>query len=351
MEKNIDTKTEEILRFVRKCFRQSVEESTDIQDVALLFPELLSHSEIFEIQRYSSAMKSCGKARMNTFCLTNLLEDIIFVSEYLSLYRAYNSPELEPHVDFSGRRKSYVSEAKKTLNRILKNKKPEIKDRFACRLVFFNSEEEQTIRMAEIIANDLIEFFCDYNHQKKEKFLSWVCNHKKLDSKTKSRLEYIASLTFELAKADTLSGTEKFKKQEHPDIFIPEKTEILTPYMFGVKNYIMTPKNSGYQSLHIILQLPDTSPICPGSFFEIQLRTFPMHIYAEVGPASTYEEDRYFDLQLDDVFKVDPSKMHLEGIYLDSSGKCIDMVGFLKPKMFKSRTVTKNSVRALDLLN
>ena len=77
-------------------------------------------------------------------------------------------------------------------------------------------------------------------------------------------------------------NTQDFDHSKHPEVILPseEALKILKPY--SVKNYAATPKEDGYQSVHVILQ----TVYGP---FEVQFRTQLMHEYAEFGPASHNE--------------------------------------------------------------
>ncbi len=68
-------------------------------------------------------------------------------------------------------------------------------------------------------------------------------------------------------------------------------SEDIQPY---VKDYIHNPKENGYQSLHMIFQAK------LGYYFEVQIRTFDMHMHAEYGQAShSVYKKKYDELEFD----------------------------------------------------
>ena len=85
-----------------------------------------------------------------------------------------------------------------------------------------------------------------------------------------------------------------FKQEEHPEIIVPKQSLILDGFDGNVKDYIITPKKNGYQSLHLVIKKPN------GLTFEIQVRTQSMDIKAEYGTAThiMHKNNRYKDIEL-----------------------------------------------------
>lgn len=126
----------------------------------------------------------------------------------------------------------------------------------------------------------------------------------------------------------------KFNKELYKDIYVPEK-EILNPqYEDFVKDYIFHPKANGYQSLHSSFRDSHT-----GRFFEVQIRTSSMHIWAKYHTAdhSIYKRQKY--ASTDEQW--DLSKINVEGFYFISSedGKALyeDFIGLIDPLIIFSR--------------
>ena len=122
----------------------------------------------------------------------------------------------------------------------------------------------------------------------------------------------------------TMTETNDFSRENFPDVEIPEKSLLNPAYSEWVKDYILHPKKSGYQSLHCAFLVPQT-----GRFFEIQIRTFKMHIHAESHPQAdhaTYKKDRYSEMDVE----FDREKIHMCG-YKYANNTIFDEIGLEKP--------------------
>ena len=98
------------------------------------------------------------------------------------------------------------------------------------------------------------------------------------------------------------------------------KTENPLTYQFyyGMTDYISSPKPNGYRSIHAVFK--DKS----GKFFEVQVRTFEMHVHSAYGGANhaEYKKQKYEEI------KMDRSKINMPGYYYPlPSGEPMDMIG------------------------
>lgn len=186
-----------------------------------------------------------------------------------------------------GRRKSLISSEKKILKLLSENKSLDLlRDLFAFRILIFGKNSKELIQTVYSIAQKVIE----YNIAK--------------------------GLT--LCEADIPVGTETFSKECHPQILIPTKSEIPKDFRYGVKDYICNPKENGYQSLHI------TFRASTGECFEIQVRTFDMHVHAESGEANHkgYKAKKYPSTLI-----FDREKINIPGYGISPNGEVFDFVG------------------------
>ena len=209
---------------------------------------------------------------------------IIFGEIYSLIDKNY--PAIRFSID--GRRKSVVSTEKKILHLLSDNKSLDLlRDLFAFRILLFGKNSEELVNVSYDIANKAIEYFI--------------------------------ARGFTLCEADPISNTESFNAKNHPSIFIPGVSRIPEEFRTGVKDYILHPKENGYQSLHVTFRAPK------GECFEIQIRTFDMHLHAESGYAShkTYKKTKY----ISDIVDFEPSKIDIPGYGISSSGEIFDFIG------------------------
>lgn len=129
-----------------------------------------------------------------------------------------------------------------------------------------------------------------------------------------------------------LLGTTKFRSEDHPDLAIPSDNLLKKEYRYAVKDYVRHPKRNGYQSLHVAFRDP-----LKGRCFEIQVRTFSMHIAAEIGSASHLAyKDRFYGGKI----TYDPTKVNLQGFRAVDGGSVYDMIGLTRSLRILSRQRT-----------
>ena len=117
-------------------------------------------------------------------------------------------------------------------------------------------------------------------------------------------------------------------------IIIPKKSKINPRYLYGVKDYIIMPKQNGYQSLHAVFRRQKG-----GECFEVQVRSFDMHVLAEGGGAShsDYKKRKYKTSSVYD--SIDRSKIRFSG-YEFRNEMVFDFVGFEKSLQILQRQKT-----------
>lgn len=93
-------------------------------------------------------------------------------------------------------------------------------------------------------------------------------------------VQYSIKCGFIPCPAEPEKNTEGFIPSEHPHVIIPKKSLLSDNIKGYVKDYILHPKKDEYQSIHIVFMDEYQH------YFEVQIRTFFMHIAAEDGPAS-----------------------------------------------------------------
>ena len=208
-----------------------------------------------------------------------------------------NFPDIRFVID--GRRKSLISTEKKIQKLLSENKSLDLlRDLFAFRILIFGDNDKELIQDCYAIALKVIAHHIENG------------------------------LT--LCEADIPSGTG-FDVNSNPTVFIPKRSGIPTKFQYGVKDYIKNPKANGYQSLHL------TFRSITGEFFEVQIRTFNMHLHAESGGANHkgYKEKKY-----PIALNFDRSRINLPGYGVSAQGELFDFVGLEKSLEILSRHKT-----------
>ena len=117
--------------------------------------------------------------------------------------------------------------------------------------------------------------------------------------------------------AESPKDTDGFEKDCHPSIILPKKSLLSSNIKCYVKDYILHPKKDGYQSLHIVFM--DNNQ----HYFEVQIRTFLMHIASEYGSAS-HEKYKMKYERLD----IDRQSISIPGYSYLNDKLIYDWVGF-----------------------
>lgn len=191
-----------------------------------------------------------------------------------------------------GRRKSVISSDQK-ISLYLEQKKSldEFRDMLAFRFTLFDDNSMESIKLAYSLMDDIIEFMISQGFTPCE-----------------------ATQTFQ---------TEGFDANNFPGMIVPTKSFLSSDNIHLVKDYVLNPKESGYQSLHVAFR--DYLGRC----FEIQIRTFAMHIHAEshsIAGHDSYKSSRYSSTEIE----FDRTRVHLNG-YAVSEGNLFDYIGLEKP--------------------
>jgi len=216
-------------------------------------------------------------------------EYLLELREYFNeIYTLINAKYENIRFVIVGRRKSFISTDNKILKLIRENRSLDLlRDTNAFRIMLFGKSSPELITSCYLIMNDIIKHFI-------KKGLI-------------------------LCEADPVSQTENFDKSNHK-ILLPEKSYILDEFLYGVKDYVLNPKENGYQSLHTVFRTDS------GECFEVQVRTYDMHLYAESGEAShkRYKTKKYNGANL---ISFDRSKIHIPGYGVSDEGVLFDFVG------------------------
>lgn len=276
---------------MKKNLTNFIYEYSSVEEIIDKYIAYLRKKNDIDSIQHAMKLAEYQSIRLNK-SLINHIKDIGFdINKLIS--KCY--PEL--HCEIQLRLKSLKHSEEKILRNILLERSIDIKDFIGIRIVFLNENTlEYILKCYEVIIKVV---------------------------------EHIISKSCLLCRSEELVDVDSFDSLSFPNIIIPSKSDIesipnFTKHSYGFKDYIATPKNSGYQSLHAVFKTED------GNFFEIQFRNLYMHQLAECSSFShdKYKKDKYKDIELD----IEPLKIHTKNYYINpANGKYSDYDGILEP--------------------
>lgn len=221
-----------------------------------------------------------------------------FVEEVEILKRLLKQKFPWLHFCIQGRLKSFISYENKVTKHLDDGKSTELGDIIAFRIVIRGKKkfsEEKLVEACYSIANTMLEYYLS--------------------------LGYYFPCTAEKVRDTIQLSSELLGK-----IYIPRSSGILPEYVFAVKDYIITPKENGYQSLHLIFR-----NLLNGITFEVQIRTYQMNKNATegYGDHGKYKESKY-----NHCVEYDPRLISLKDYSVSEDGVSVtDSAGLDTPRI------------------
>lgn len=212
--------------------------------------------------------------------------------EFECLYALLEKEEPNLRFYIEGRRKSLISSENKIMKLLNEKKSMDLfRDMFAFRIVLFGHfEEEELVKKCYSVMNQIITHYVITGH----------------------------TLCEEDPVIETMAKDSPLLKQ----LVRLDHSEIETDFLYGVKDYILNPKENGYQSLHCVFRTQ------AGYCFEVQVRTLKMDVEATEGLA---EHGAYKKTKYKYQVEFDRTKVHIPGYYISSNGSVYDHVGLEEP--------------------
>ena len=222
-----------------------------------------------------------------------------------------------------------------TLAKLIDSSYPHLKVEIHCRSKAFISYDNKVIkaldeRKSYDSINDIVafRFLLDSDKLTPEE-LVYECY-----SVMNTLIEFYIARGCTLCDASPVQDTIKLGSPILKDIIIPMESRIDPMYAFASKDYILTPKENGYQSLHVIFRM------LTGLTFEVQVRTKKMDLFATEGYGhhGNYKEAKYTNC-----IEYDPRRVNMVGYMVSpKTGKVIeDNSGLEKPIILYSYPAEK----------
>ncbi len=169
-----------------------------------------------------------------------------------------------------------------------------------------------------------------------------VMNNSNIDTKENVDMLYQATIIiiefflendYVLCQPTALNNTKSFKADEHPNVYVPEKSGLPQNYALRTKDYVKEPKESGYQSIHLLFSDKN------GNLFEVQTRTFSMHVCSEYGEKAAHNifksNRKSYNWDLSQIHLAGFKYVEIEQLQKDGSKKIIcellDNAGLINP--------------------
>lgn len=258
---------------------QALYTGTDIPDVIRRFEKSLRSTKDYTNIIHANKLAEYRLSKTDKNLLYRMRKN------FNEIYSVIDKQYKDVRFLIEGRLKSLISFEKK-IQKLLSEKRSLdlLRDQFAFRIIVFGENSPELISKCYDIANSIIKLSL-------EKGLT-ICE-------------------------SSPSDTGDFDHALHPEIIIPKRSGINKEFKAFVKDYFIEPKSNGYQSLHLLFKATT------GEYFEVQIRTFEMHVHAESGEANhkNYKKNKYAKLHFD------PKKIHIPGYGISPEGKIYDFIG------------------------
>lgn len=243
---------------------------------------LLKHLQNFDSQNetdeaildyFLDKLEKSILARKQTFQTTNIVSEILHVCMYIV---AWLNSEYQSaiDVDIIARRKSLESELAKLLKLSDEFDPSQIMDRFGIRFILHEGMNTTCFLLSKVV-----NVLCNLNRQDRKNFLKYI---EKFDNFSQYRIKTLLQIPFALEPLSRKDDPSKFDPAKYPDIQLPTEEDFaLLKHLQNNMKFYFQPKENGYQSIHIVLGIENTSTILPGVKIEIQFRTWMMDNHAE----------------------------------------------------------------------
>lgn len=243
-----------------------------------------THSETDQriLSCFKDKLDASIRGRIPTFKITELVEAVLHVCLYIIIWlNAQHNLKIDAIIN--ARRKAIESELAKNLSLADANDPTPLMDRFGIRIITHEGIHDLCLLVAKTI-----NVLCSPYSKDREEFLKFAKeNFNELQLAT---IKHVFRLPFTTLNIFRRDDPADFDSSKYPDIELPTSADFeLVKHLAANIKYYLLPKKNGYQSIHIILALDNTSPELAGLQIELQFRTWAMDNHAENNISASHD--------------------------------------------------------------
>ena len=334
--------TQETLNKIRNEYLEAFNDGTNVLSILKAFYRRLDVLELpaedhdqFDLFLSGLDTEICN--RKKTIIYSNLTVCIVHTIFYIVIFMNHKKG-MTWDTNIISRRKSLKRELTKILKKATTSSDVAISDLFGVRVVSQNHlilNDKDEISELHNIDNVLKGILCNTNRQLKKEFSEFLSNLDDPLLKEDPSIPSLVSFTLEHVKMKIAEGS--------------------------CKNYLDSPKDNGYKSLHFVLEVDFSSLCYSGARIEVQIRSQKMDEDAEYGEEHGHQD--YEDLtpkEIREVFEIPdsiPKSNRIPGFHLiekeitDANGKSlrvdrhfVDTDGINFGKQISTRRASKSVI-------
>lgn len=330
--------TNEMQRETCLKLHQAIVESTQIPSNTIIdvYHNLINRinsstfdtADIDTVERFKKGIEESIKNRMLERDYCAIMRDLGLYASHLAEYLGFIFLKI-----FMREKSAYGSEAPKILYTAVEKSEYMIDDLYGIR--FITMDRIDAIHKTCIYVQKFLNILCSRSKIEKDDFMEFL--KKRYDETTVKSITRLFELGFNPKTISRTDSVEKFdiNKFEAGKIDLPTDAdrELLNKYNDKMKFYF-DPKENGYQSIHIVLEISSNSFVLPGGKVELQFRTDKMNYFSN-NEIPDNHKDRvsayrpFFNLTDEELKKVQIAGLHYP---LDKEDN--DIAGMFLPKKF-----------------
>lgn len=285
-------------------------------------------ADIDTIELFKKGLDESIKNRVLERDYCAIMRDISAFSSLLAEYLGFIFLKI-----FMREKSAYGSEAPKLLYTAVEKSEYIIDDLYGIR--FITMDRTDAIHKTCVYVLNFLNILCNRSKLEKDDFMKFV--KERYDETTIQSIKRLFEIGLNPKEISRTDSVEKFNINnfEVGKIDLPTEAdrELLKKFAGKMKFYF-DPKENGYQSIHIVLEISSNSAVLPGGKIELQFRTDKMNYFSN-NEIPDNHKDRvaayrpYFYLSDEDL-----KKAQIAGLHYPLNKEDNDSSGMFFPKKF-----------------